>query len=147
MQCYLCQSACFSTRKGVVRDAPDMKILECENCGLVMLNDQAHIYDQFYENSRMHGTDPKPMEVWLAESEWDDERRFELVKAMLPNKRLLYFGCGAGGFLRKTQGLAMEVVGVELEARVQKYWAGQLKITPSLDAVGGVRFDYGFPCG
>jgi len=95
----------------------------------------------------MHGTDPKLMEVWLAESEWDDERRFELVKAMLPNKRLLYFGCGAGGFLRKTQGLAMEVVGVELEARVQKYWAGQLKITPSLDAVGGVRFDYGFPCG
>jgi SAM-dependent methyltransferase len=137
MQCYLCQSTQFSIRKGVVRDVPDMQILECENCGLVMLHDQAHIHDGFYENSGMHGSDLIPMEAWLSETDWDDQRRFEMVKASLPNCRLLDFGCGAGGFLRKAQGLAVEVVGVELEARVQDYWAGQLKITPSLDAVGG----------
>ncbi|MBD2428492.1 class I SAM-dependent methyltransferase [Phormidium sp. FACHB-1136] len=137
MQCYLCQSSQFFTRKGAVRDAPNMQILECEDCGLVMLHDQAHIHDGFYENSGMHGSDPIPMEAWLSETDWDDQRRFEMVKAILPNKRLLDFGCGAGGFLRKAQRLAAEVVGVELEIRVQDYWADQLKIAPSLDAVGG----------
>jgi len=102
-----------------------------------MLHDQAHIHDGFYENSGMHGSDPIPMEAWLSETDWDDQRRFEMVKAILPNKRLLDFGCGAGGFLRKAQRLAAEVVGVELEIRVQDYWADQLKIAPSLDAVGG----------
>lgn len=137
MQCYLCQSSRFFTRKGAVRDAPDMQILECENCGLVMLHDNAHINDRFYENSGMHGSNPISMEAWLSETEWDDQRRFELVKAMLPNKRLLDFGCGAGGFLRKVQKLAAEVVGVELESRVRDYWSGQLKIVPSLDSAGG----------
>ena len=65
MQCYLCQSSQFFTRKGAVRDAPDMQILECKNCGLVMLHDNAHINDRFYENSGMHGSDPISMEAWL----------------------------------------------------------------------------------
>jgi 2-polyprenyl-3-methyl-5-hydroxy-6-metoxy-1,4-benzoquinol methylase len=137
MQCYLCQSTHFSTRKGMVRDAPDMQILECENCGLVMISDQAHIHDGFYENSGMHGAELKPMEVWLAETEWDDQRRFEMIKALLPNRRLLDFGCGAGGFLSKAQMLTAEATGIELEARVRDYWEGKLEIAPSLDAVGG----------
>lgn len=85
----------------------------------------------------MHGGEPTSIEAWLKETEWDDQRRFDMVKAMLPNKRLLDFGCGAAGFLRKAQSLAAEVTGIELEARVREYWAKRLNIVPSVDSAGG----------
>ena len=90
-------------RKGEVRDARDMQILECDNCGLVMLNACDHIVPGFYENSGMHGAQPTPMAVWLKETEWDDQRRFDMVKPRLPNKSLLDFGCGAAGFLQRAK--------------------------------------------
>ena len=77
------------------------------------------------------------MEAWLKDTEWDDQRRFEMVKAMLPNKRLLDFGCGAAGFLQRAKTLATYVTGIELEARVRDYWAGQLDMVPSVEAAGG----------
>ena len=77
------------------------------------------------------------MDAWLNQTEWDDQRRFDMVKSMLPNKRLLDFGCGAGGFLRLARNLAADVTGVELETRVGDHWAGKIKIVPSVDAAGG----------
>ena len=137
MICYLCESSNFTARKGDVRDAPDLQILQCDNCGLVSLGTTDHIRPGFYENSGMHGSEPTSMEAWLKDTEWDDQRRFEMVKAMLPNKRLLDFGCGAGGFLQRSKMLAADVSGIELEDRVRDYWAGQLNIVPSVDAAGG----------
>lgn len=140
MNCYLCGSSHFSIRKGEVRDAARMQILQCDNCGLVALGNTDHIAPGFYENSGMHGADPVPMKEWLRETEWDDQRRFEMIKEMLPNKRLLDFGCGAAGFIQKAQSLASEVTGIELEDRVREYWAGQLNIVPSVE-VAGEDFD------
>ena len=137
MNCYLCESSNFTARKGDVRDAPDLQILQCDNCGLVSLGTTDHIRSGFYENSGMHGSEPTSIEAWLKDTEWDDQRRFEMVKAMLPNKRLLDFGCGAGGFLQRSKMLAADVSGIELEDRVRDYWAGQLNIVPSVDAAGG----------
>ena len=135
--CYLCQGSHFTARKGEVRDAPGMQIVECDHCGLVTLSTTDHIGPGFYENSGMHGAEPMPMSAWIKESEWDDQRRFDILKAMLPNKRLLDFGCGAAGFLRRARTLAAEVTGIELEARVRNYWAGQINILPSVEAAGG----------
>lgn len=119
-----------------------MSILQCDNCGLVTLGATEHITDGFYENSGMHGTKLVSMESWLKDTEWDDQRRFEMIKAMLPNRRLLDFGCGAAGFLRRAQSLATEVSGIELEARVKEHWLGELNIVSSVDAmVGGGNFD------
>lgn len=137
MNCYLCQSAHFTARKGNVRDASGMQILECDNCGLVTLSATDHIVPGFYENSGMHGAEPTPMEAWLKETEWDDQRRFDMVKTMISNKRLLDFGCGAAGFLERAKSLAAEVTGVELETRVRDYWAGQINIVPAVGAAGG----------
>ena len=106
MNCYLCESTSFNTRKGQVRDAPDLKILECTHCGLVTLSSLGHIQSGFYEESGMHGAEPTPMETWLKDTDWDDQRRFDMLKPMLPNKKLLDFGCGAAGFLNKAQHLA-----------------------------------------
>lgn len=137
MICYLCRSSDFTARKGEVRDAPSMRIIKCENCGLVTLSSTDHIVPGFYESSGMHGAEPTPIDVWLKETDWDDQRRFDMIKAMLPNKKLLDFGCGAGGFLQLARSLATDVAGVELETRVRDYWAGQINIVPSIEAAGG----------
>lgn len=136
MNCYLCGSASFSVRKGRVRDAPSLQILECSNCGLVSLSSLDHIQPGFYENSGMHGAAHTPIETWLKETEWDDQRRFEMLKAELPNKKLLDFGCGAGGFVRKAQQLADTVAGIELEVRVREYWAGRISVYPTIESAG-----------
>lgn len=137
MNCYLCGASHFTARKGKVRDAPEKRILECNDCGLVTLDAAAHVAPGFYENSGMHGEDPASIEEWLKETQWDDERRFEMLKTTLPNQRLLDFGCGAAGFLRRARRLASEVTGIELEARVRDYWAGQIHILPSLEFAAG----------
>lgn len=141
MNCYLCNSPHFSMRDGEVRDAPGMQILQCGSCGLVSLATTDHIEPDFYENSGMHGAEPTPIEVWLKDAEWDDQRRFDMVKTMLPNKRLLDFGCGAAGFLQRAKRMAAAVTGIELEARVRDYWAGQINIVPSLELAGSEGYD------
>lgn len=142
MSCYLCNSDSFHLRKGAVRDAPEMRIVECDGCGLVSLSQTDHIASDFYENSGMHGEALVPMDAWLRASEWDDRRRFEMVKSMLPNKRVLDFGCGAGGFLQKAQTLAAEVTGIELEARVRDHWAGRVNILSSVEAAAAGNGGY-----
>lgn len=137
MNCYLCESTSFNLRKGQVRDAPDLKILECIHCGLVTLSSLGHIQSGFYEESGMHGAEPTPMETWLRDTDWDDQRRFDMLKPMLPNKKLLDFGCGAAGFLRKARRLADTVAGIELERRVREYRDGQLTIYPDTESAGG----------
>ena len=124
-------------RKGQVRNAPEIQILECDQCSLVTLSAIDHITLGFYENSGMHGPKPTPIETWIKEAEWDDQRRFEMVKSMLHNKRVLDFGCGAAGFLNRAKSLAAEVVGVEVETRIPDYWSGHINIVPSIDSVGG----------
>ena len=136
MNCYLCNSPTFTKRKGAVRDAPNMQVLECGNCGLVSLSRTDHIQSGFYENAGMHGAEPAPIAVWLKETERDDQRRFEMLKTLLLNKSLLDFGCGAAGFLNMAQHLAKTVTGIELELRVQKYWAGKLAIHPDIESAG-----------
>ena len=149
MNCYLCHSVNFFERPGSVRDNSDLNILECQNCGLVQLSSQEHLKAGHYENSRMHGPDPEPMEVWERNTAEDDQRRFEMLQAFLPNKRVLDFGCGNGGFLSRVSDLAQKATGVELEKRVQEYWQGRIEIYPSLSNLEGgthLRPHYLFPC-
>ena len=137
MNCYLCNSTSFSIRKGRVRDAPDLNILECTNCGLVTLSSLEHIQAGFYEESGMHGIEPVSMNVWLKDADRDDQRRFDSMKALLPNKKLLDFGCGAGGFLNKARQLAASVSGIELELRVKKHWHDKLLIHTNIESAEG----------
>jgi 2-polyprenyl-3-methyl-5-hydroxy-6-metoxy-1,4-benzoquinol methylase len=137
MKCYLCNTTAFTTRKGQVRDAPELEILECANCGLVTLSSRDHIQPGFYEQSGMHGAEPTPIETWLKDTNWDDQRRFDMLKPTLTNKKLLDFGCGAGGFLNKAQHIASDVAGIELELRVREHWNDRIKIHPDLESAGG----------
>lgn len=137
MKCYLCNSDIFKTRDGEVRDAPTLKILECLECGLVTLSSLEHIQDGFYEDSGMHGVNLISIDNWLKDTDGDDQRRFDMLKPIIKNKRLLDFGCGAGGFLKKARHLAALAGGVELEKRIQDYWLGKINISSSIEMVEG----------
>jgi len=85
----------------------------------------------------MHGKSIPSMAEWLKATDADDQRRFDMLRLLLPNKRILDFGCGAGGFLTKAQSLAGAVSGVEVEQRVRLHWGARLTIHPDLQAAGG----------
>jgi 2-polyprenyl-3-methyl-5-hydroxy-6-metoxy-1,4-benzoquinol methylase len=136
MLCYLCDHSSFSHRPGSVRDDSSLQILECDSCGLVALSSQQHVRSEHYENSGMHGGALPSIEAWLRDTEQDDQRRFEMLKPLLVNSKVLDFGCGAAGFLLKAQKLATEVVGVEPERRIRGHWSGSLRICGSLDDAG-----------
>ena len=69
----------------------------------------------------MNGTEPTPIDYWLKDTDWDDQRRFNLVKSILSIKKSLGYGCGAGGFFNKADQLVKSVAGIELELRAQKH--------------------------
>jgi len=121
-RCYLCEGTKYNKRPGSVRDRPELEVFECASCGLVCLSSFDHIKDGFYESSEMHGKDTLDIQAWIRETELDDERRFQYLKSVLPNRRLLDFGCGAGGFLLKARELATMVHGVEPESRLKSHF-------------------------
>ncbi|SVE38749.1 uncharacterized protein METZ01_LOCUS491603, partial [marine metagenome] len=140
--CYLCNSGNFVERKGQVRDNPDLKVLECLYCGLVTLSSIEHITKRYYENSEsskawmnfLQKSDSiQPIKEWLAESYQDDKRRSEKYHNLIENKTVLDFGCGNGGFLLQTKAIASEVVGIDLEKRIQEYWKEKLKIYSNIN--------------
>jgi len=122
---------------GIVRDDPSLEIVECRNCGLVTLSSLEHIRDGHYEDSGMHGVDLPSMESWLQECHADDLRRCGMLRSQLVNRRVLDFGCGAGGFVRFAQELAGEIAAVEPERRVRDYWGERMTIHSGLDDAGG----------
>ena len=136
MICYLCNHSEFKFRKGAVRDDPALQILECPNCGLVMLSSREHIRDGHYEESGMYGAEIPSIESSLRNTEEDDLRRFEMLKTALINRKVLDFGCGAAGFLRKAQALAAEVAGVEPEHRMRAFWDNRIAVHESLESAG-----------
>jgi 2-polyprenyl-3-methyl-5-hydroxy-6-metoxy-1,4-benzoquinol methylase len=136
VNCYLCGDARLFARPGAVRDDASLQILECTQCGLVMLSAFGHVGETHYADSGMHGASPPSMESWLRTTEPDDTRRFEMLAAALVNRKVLDVGCGAAGFLRKAQTLAATAVGVEPERRVRDYWQDKLTIRATLPEAG-----------
>ena len=121
-QCYLCGETEFKKRPGSVRDKPELRVFECSRCGLVFLSSFNHIKEGFYEGSEMHGEEIPDINTWLAETAYDDERRFRYLKSTLPNSLLLDFGCGAGGFLLKARKFSATAHGVEPETRLNSHY-------------------------
>ncbi|MDY0321753.1 MAG: class I SAM-dependent methyltransferase [Arcobacteraceae bacterium] len=119
MKCHLCGSEDLKYRQGSVRDNKDLKILECNECGLVFLSSFSHITNQFYEESNMSCFD---VQEWLNNTSIDDCRRFELIKERLVNKDILDFGSGAGGFLIYAKKVAKSVTGIELDKQVKQHY-------------------------
>lgn len=125
MKCMLCDSDEYKYRKGKVRDNDDLKIVECENCGLVYLDSFEHIDNHFYEESGIH--DKIDFSKWQKTTLIDDERRFNFLKNRLSNKTVLDFGSGNGGFINLAKDVTQYACAVELENAVIPYY-GERKI-------------------
>lgn len=120
MNCKLCNSESIKSRIGKVRDNDSLKIYECDDCGLVFLSNNTEINDKFYEDSKMHQS--FDFIKWRNQTLSDDLRRFEFLKDMITNKRLLDFGSGNGGFLSFATQVSQGSLGVELEKAVIPYY-------------------------
>jgi len=143
LSCYLCGSTRIKNQPGRVRDNRNLKIFVCSGCGLVFLEKNDDVCEQFYENGGMHGSDPQPVEAWLQDCETDDARRFDYLRKTMVNKRVLDFGCGAGGFLIKAGQCAGQVVGVELDERLYPHFVSKgLTVFKSIEKIPeDVQFD------
>lgn len=112
MKCYLCDGEKFDIRPGEVRDNKKIKVIECNSCGLVTLDDLSHISKKHYEEGKMHEYQ-NTMKEWIQETEIDDLRRFNQFKVNILGKNVLDFGCGNGSFLIKSAEFANLVQGLE----------------------------------
>jgi len=120
MACYLCGSDKYKLRDGEVRDAKELKILECLDCSLVYLSDFSHLKDGFYEESNMHND--FDLERWNKQTLVDDKRRYEFSKNLITNKDILDFGSGNGGYLRYASKSAKSVSALELEKAIEGHY-------------------------
>jgi len=118
MCCYLCNSNKYSKRLGSVRDNPSVKVLECNDCGLVFLSSFSHVYDGFYEESGMHDGNLN-IDQWLMDTKADDTRRYKFIKNKICGKSILDFGCGIGGFIEMSKKSAHYASGIELDQKLQ----------------------------
>lgn len=128
MRCLLCKGQDLEMVHKGVRDAADINVLKCLNCGLVQLDDKSMNSEAMYAGGGMQKkgytvSNDKVGEIawddWVKETELDDDRRYAMCKSLCQNKRVLEFGCGNGGFLRRIAKEVASVVGIELmdEAR------------------------------
>lgn len=119
-KCYLCNSDHIFHRPGSVRDNKRLKILECIDCGLVFLSSNNHIKKLHYENSGMHNGKKPNVTEWLKQTKSDDLRRYRFLKNYIINKKVIDFGCGAGGFLKYISKYVKKADGIELEKAMQQ---------------------------
>jgi 2-polyprenyl-3-methyl-5-hydroxy-6-metoxy-1,4-benzoquinol methylase len=141
MICYLCGADELQQRQVGVRDNPRLILCECSRCGLLQLDSKSHISQGHYENAGMHGPSPQSIQRWLSESASEDRRRYKMVEGFVTNKKVADFGCGNGGFLNLVKGKAAKATGIELDARVKKYWSGNLDIVQDVASLESAKYD------
>lgn len=128
-KCPLCESEKVRVIHKGVRDNPETIVYRCEECGMVFLGNIDDNSESNYENSDMHkaqydiSTDKiedTTWDKWLEETQIDDDRREQDLKEICYQKKVLDFGCGNGGFLRRIRNCADKVAGIELETNARE---------------------------
>lgn len=149
MICRMCGSETILFHKGT-RDRADVDVLKCPNCGLLQLSTKT-VDDSMYENGEMLKeqyvgvTDvvgEMNWDTWIAETKKDDNRRYASLKSMIKGKKILDFGCGNGGFLRRAKEITSSVYGVELNREtVERLSEEAITIKASIDEYSADSFD------
>ena len=117
-KCELCPSTNLKVRKGKIwtnRKIEADKILECEECEFVFLNDFSHISDNHYEDSLMleSRNSSVDLEIWREQTREDDERRFSLLRNKVKDAEVLEIGIGNAGLLKMLKSVAKVADGIE----------------------------------
>ena len=140
--CYICNSKNLSTvdtkirRTNIDKDIK-IKVMKCNNCTFQFLSNQAHVEDDFYEDSKMFNSERfinepdndylKKFKAWSKSTKADNDRRFNYLVNSITNKSLLDYGCGAGEFLKRAHNLTSRAIGVEVDRDLYSYLSSALK--------------------
>lgn len=123
MKCLICGSGNFLHIHKGTRDVADINVMKCAKCGTVQLDTKEYNTEQNYMEGGMlknsYGmigdkVDDMTWDTWILETKPDDDRRYDALRNVCSGKRVLEFGCGNGGFLRRIRNEASAVAGVEL---------------------------------
>ena len=104
-----------------VRDRDDVKVLRCEQSGVIYLSSTHHIEQSYYNDKK--GTtywSSSTREEGLKNTYMDDHRRFEQFKELIINKNYLDVGSGLGGVLDLFKTVAKEVCAIEPQAEIRE---------------------------
>ena len=146
MKCYLCGSIKYHQKKGRVRDNPNIKILECDECGLVFLERQI-TNNLYYAEGNMRKTFDTFVRSQLGRASKlpDTKRRINYIKQImeLSNANLLDFGSGYGDFLIAAKANnANYVAGIEIESQVKPIYKNhQIDLFESIDEIRNHTYD------
>lgn len=142
MNCYLCKNDSFVQIREKVRDRDDIKVLKCNNCGLVFLDSIEHISQDFYQEGGMGKS--FDLENIAATTDFSDtEKRFDLHGNLFANKKVLDFGCGKGSLLKKIKesGITDKLYGLEPDETCRDLLKKDFTIFSSLDEIPDNYFD------
>jgi SAM-dependent methyltransferase len=117
--CLFCDGSLMPTGDSC-GDRPDLAILRCKDCGLERVSDFAHANVDHYAADDYFPADDGP--IYAREARWNI-KRIENCLTYLPNadhRRILDFGCGIGGFLKRAKPHFGGVVGFDLSRRQVK---------------------------
>lgn len=129
MECKLCKHSVFTCIHHGTRDVPKLNVMKCTSCGLVQLDDFEYNTKTNYESGGMlqdtysvtaDKEENLSWETWIKETSADDERRYHALEDICKGKKVLEFGCGNGGFLRRIRNVAETVMGIELMDEARK---------------------------
>jgi 2-polyprenyl-3-methyl-5-hydroxy-6-metoxy-1,4-benzoquinol methylase len=128
-ECYLCHTTDLSIVEGKVRDYESMKILKCNNCGLIFLETFEHIDNMYYKESKMVYETNLDIETWVKVNYIQNQQRADWLSPLLINKTVLDFGCGEGGFLLDIKPFTKTCLGVEKSKLARERLQNEFKIS------------------
>lgn len=147
MKCLICGGSRFVCIHEGTRDIPEIKVMKCEECDMVQLDCSAYNTEQNYRGGGMlkctyAATSDTVADMswksWIQETCCDDDRRYDRLKEICAGKRILEFGCGNGGFLRRIKTVTEDVTGIELMDDARNHLAQEGILTyKSLDEADG----------
>ena len=99
-------------------DRPELPVGRCENCGLERVMDFSHATESDYAADEYFPVDDAA--IYAREAPWN-AKRIERCVELLPtaaSRKVLDFGCGIGGFLKRAQPNFASVIGFDLSRRL-----------------------------
>ena len=139
--CYLCGSVKLSVERGELRHGVKRKVLRCDNCTLVFLDEKRQDLQKYYATEyRKHftpviGKAASSKDIFDVYAPVMASRLARVKKYLGKNKRVLDIGCSAGHFLATIKPYVKECVGLEFNLDNAKFVRKNLGIKVYTDPI------------
>ena len=133
----------FKIINSKVRDRNDIKVLQCQDSGAIILSSTDHITINDYKNKKQFkyfGDSNRDNAKKLEQN--DLKRRLSFLKNKIKNKSWLDFGTGSGNLIEAGKKMAKEVVGLEPNSiMLKEIKKTGLKVVKNTNALEQMKFD------